>query len=93
MVGSFLVLFKCFWEYENVVHIDDHPSFSDFFLEGLVHVGLECDGGIAQAEKHDFQFEMAKRGGKGCFPAVVRVDQDVVISGLDIHLGEVFHIA
>jgi hypothetical protein len=45
--GSFLVFFKGIQEYENIVHIDDHPSFGDFFLERLVHVGLECSRGIA----------------------------------------------
>jgi hypothetical protein len=47
MAGLFLVFFESFREYKNVVHVDNHPSFGNFFLKGLVHVGLERSGRIA----------------------------------------------
>jgi hypothetical protein len=46
-VGSFLVFFKGFQEYEDIVHVDNHPSFSNFLLEGLVHVGFKGSWGVA----------------------------------------------
>jgi hypothetical protein len=92
-VGSFLVFFKGFRKYKNVVHVDDHPSFSDFFLEGLVHVGLERGRGIAQAEEHYFWFKESEGCGESRFPEVIRVNQDVVISRSDVHLREEFRIA
>jgi len=53
-VSLFLVFFKSFRDYENIIHIDHHPSFSNFFLEGLVHVGLERGGELHKPKNMTF---------------------------------------
>ncbi|KAG2075703.1 hypothetical protein BDR04DRAFT_1005360 [Suillus decipiens] len=82
------MFFKSFRKDEDVVHVDNHPSFIDFLLECSVHVGLECSGGVAQAKEHDIRLVEAKLSGKCSFPVVVRVNMDVVISRSDVHFGE-----
>ncbi|KIK32593.1 hypothetical protein CY34DRAFT_101137 [Suillus luteus UH-Slu-Lm8-n1] len=49
-----------FRENENVIHINNHPSFGDLLLERLIHVGLECGRRIAKSKEHDFWFEESK---------------------------------
>ena len=88
-----LVFLKRFGEYQNVIHVDNHPSLVNLFLECLVHICLECHGGVAQSEEHDFWFEESEGRGEGRFPMVIWVNQDVVVSGADIHFGEVLRVA
>ena len=42
---------------EEVVHIDDEPSFSDHISERVVHESLEHGGGVTKAEEHDRWFK------------------------------------
>jgi hypothetical protein len=60
--------------------------------KGLIHIGLESRRGIAKAKKHYFWFIQTKFSRKGSLPSVIRVDVDIIVSGTNIHLGEILHI-
>jgi len=51
---------------------------------------LEGGRGVTETEEHDDGFIEARCGNKGCFPAVIRMDKDVVVSPSDIDLGKIF---
>ena len=87
--GPFSVGFGVRGGDEEVVHIDDEPSFSDHVLEGVIHESLECGRGIAKAEEHDGGFEESFVGDEGRLPLVTIFDMDVVVPLTDIKLGEV----
>ena len=38
---------------EEVIHVDDEPSFSDHVPERVIHEPLEGGGGELQAEEYD----------------------------------------
>ena len=74
---------------QEVVHIDDEPSFSDHVSERIVHESLERCGGVTKAEEHDCGFEESFVGDEGRLPLVAIFDADVVISPTNVELGEV----
>ena len=47
MAGSFSMGLGVRGCNEEVIHVDDEPSFSDHVPEGVIHESLECDGGVA----------------------------------------------
>ena len=59
-------------------------------MEGVVHVGLEGGRGVAESEKHNRRFIESEWGREGHLPAVLRVDEDVVVSPSDVELSEDF---
>ena len=77
---------------EEVIHVDDKPSFSDHVPEGVVHESLEHGGGVAKAEKHDSGFKESLVGNEGGLPLVTIFDLDIVVSPMDIELGEMVNI-
>ena len=77
---------------EEVVHIDDEPSFSNHIAEGVVHETLEGGGGVGEPEEHHGGFEEASVGDEGCVPLVTILDSYIVISPLDVELSENFSI-
>ena len=42
---------------EEIVHIDDEPSFSDHIVEGVIHEPLKGGRGVGEPEEHDSGFE------------------------------------
>jgi len=50
---------------------------------------LKGGRGIAETEEHDDRFIETGLSNKGCFPMIVRMDKDIVISPSDINLGKV----
>ena len=44
-------------EYEEIVHVDDKPSFSNHVSEGIVHETLECGRGVVETEEYDGGFK------------------------------------
>ena len=42
---------------EEVIYVDDEPSFSDHALEGVIHELLECSGRVTETEEHHRGFE------------------------------------
>ena len=77
---------------EEVIHIDNQPSFSDHVSERVIHESLECGGGVAKTKEHNGQFKESFVGDKGCFPLVTIFDTDVVISLVNIEFGEVVSV-
>src|SRR6267154_3621752 len=78
---------------QYVIHIYNRPSFTDLLCEDLVHVGLEGGWGVAETKEHDIGLEQPVSRRKGCFPAIVRMDAYVVITGPDVDLCEILGIA
>ena len=58
----------------------------------MVHIGLEGGGRVAKAEEHHCGFVKPKRGRKGGFLVILRSDENVVISPVDIEFSEDFAI-
>ena len=73
---------------EEVVHIDNEPSFSNHIPEGVGHESLESGGGIGHAKEHNHGFIESPVGNEGGFPLVSILDLDIVISLLHVKLGE-----
>ena len=92
MAGSLFVGFGVGRGNEEVVHVDDQPSFSDHVSERIVHALLECSRGVAKAKEHDHQFEESFVHDESRLPLVIIFDADVVVSPTDIELGEVASI-
>ena len=44
-------------EYEEIVHVDDKPSFSDHISEGIIYETLECGREVVETEEHDSGFK------------------------------------
>ena len=44
-------------EYEEIVHVDDKPSFSDHVSEGIVHKALEYGRRVVETKEHDSGFK------------------------------------
>ena len=42
---------------EEIIHIDDEPSFGDHVTEGVVHESLKHGGGIGKSKEHNSGFE------------------------------------
>ena len=73
---------------EEVVHVDDEPSFCNHIPERVGHELLESGGGVGHAEEHNHGFVESPVGNESGFPLVSILDLDVVISPLYVKLGE-----
>ena len=77
---------------EEVVHVDDEPSFSDHVSEGVIHELLEHGRGVAKTKEHDGGFKKSFVDDEGHLPLVTILDADVVVSPMDVKFGEVVSI-
>jgi hypothetical protein len=73
---------------QEIIHIDVEPSFINFLTEDLVHHGLECGGGVAKAEEYDQWFKATAIGNECGFPLVTFSNSHIVISPMNVKLGE-----
>ena len=73
---------------EEIIHIDDEPSFGNHVTERVVHETLEGGGRVGKPEEHHGRFEKSFMGDKGCFPLVTVFDLHVVIPPPNVELGE-----
>ena len=92
MMGPFLVDFWVGGGNEEVVHIDDEPSFSDHVSKQVVHEPLECGGGVAKTKEHDGGFKESLVGDEGHLPLMTIFDVDVVVPPTNIKLSEVVSV-
>ena len=92
VAGSLSVGFQVGRGNEEVIHVDDQPSFSDHVLEGVVHESLECGRRVAEVKEHDSWFEESFMGDEGCLPLVTILDVDIVVLPINIKLGEVMGV-
>ena len=44
-------------EYEEIIHVDDKPSFSNHVMKGVIHEALECGKGVVETKEHNSGFE------------------------------------
>ena len=77
---------------EEVIHVDDKPSFGDHVSEGVVHESLEHGRGITKTKEHHSWLKESFVGNEGCFPLMTILDTDVVVSPMNVELGEVVSI-
>ena len=80
-------------EDEEVIHVDDEPSFSNHIAEGVIHETLEGGGQIGKSKEHDGGFKESLVGDEGRLPLVAILDPYIVVSPTDAELGEYFGIA
>ena len=73
---------------EEIIHVDNEPSFGNHITEGVVHKTLESGGGVGKSEEHHSGFEKSFVGNKGCFPLVTVLDSYIVVSPPDVEFGE-----
>ena len=73
---------------EEVIHINDEPSFHNYISERVGHESLKGGGGVGHAEEHDNGFIESSVGNEGGLPLVAILDSDIVISPLYIKLGK-----
>ena len=74
-------------EDHDVVNVNDYDVFH--VGEDLVHHGLECGGGVAEAEEHDSGFEGSSVADEGCFPFITFLNPYVIVSPPKVYLREV----
>ena len=46
-------------EYEEIIHVNDKPSFSDHILKEVIHEMLECGRGVVETKEHNSRFEQS----------------------------------
>ena len=90
--GSFCVGLGVGGGNEEVIHIDDEPSFSDHISEGVIYESLECGGRVTKAKEHDGGFEEPFVGDEGCLPLVTILDADIVVPLTNVEFGEVTNV-
>ena len=77
---------------EDVIHIDQEPSFIDFVFEDVVHHVLEGRWQVAKAKEHDCGFKKSFIHFEDCFPFVSFFDPDIIVSSSKIKFCVVFGI-
>ena len=73
---------------EEVIHVNDEPSFCNHIPERVGHKSLKNGRRIGHAEEHDSGFIEPSVGNEDSLPLVAFLDSDIVISPLYIKLGE-----
>ena len=88
VLGALAVDFFVRGKDEEVVHVDDKPSFCDHVLEGVVHELLKHSWGVGESKEHDHWFKEPLMDDENRLPLMAIFDVDVVIAPSDIKLGE-----
>ena len=73
---------------EEIIHVDNEPSFSNHVAEGVVHESLKGGGGVGKSEEHYGWFKEPLVGNEGGFPLVTILDPYVVVPPPNIELGK-----
>ena len=73
---------------QDVIHVTDELSTANEVLEDVIHHGLKCCGGVAQAKKHHSQFIQPAVGGKCSFPFVTFLNPNVIEAPLEVQPSE-----
>ena len=73
---------------EEIIHIDNEPSFGNHVVEGVVHESLKGSRGVGEAEEHHGGFKESFVGDEGCFPLVTIFDPYVVVPPSYVELSE-----
>ena len=92
MTGSFGMGCRVRGDDEEVIYIDDEPSFSDHVSKRVIHKLLEGGGGVAKTKEYDCGFEESFVGNESCLPLITILDADIVIPPSNVEFGEVASI-
>ena len=76
---------------EEIIHVNDKPSFCNHVAKGIIHKVLEDGRGISETKEHHSWFEESLMGNEDGFPLMSILDLDVIVPPLDIKFGEDFH--
>ena len=76
-------------ECEDVVHEADGTPLVDEVSEDIIHHGLECCWGVAEAEEHDKWFIQPTIRLEGCLIFISLLNADIVETPLQVELGKV----
>jgi len=71
---------------EDLIHIDQEPSFIDFVLADVVHHVLGGRWQVAKAKKHDYGFKKPFIRFEGCFPFISFFHPDIIVSPSKVEL-------
>ena len=44
-------------EHEEIIYVDDEPSFSNHVMKGVIYKALKCGRGVVETEEHDSGFK------------------------------------
>ena len=72
----------------KIVHVDLQPFLPEHVGKNVVHERLECGWSITKPEEHDSGFKESHGSDESCFPLVLFPNTDVVVSPVDVKLGE-----
>ena len=86
--SSFFMSFVIVRVDEEVIHVNDKPSFCNHIPERVGHESLKGGGRVGHAKEHNSGFVKSPVGNESGFPLVTVLDADIVISPLYIELGE-----
>ena len=87
--GLFLAFLFSLGKYEDVINVNDEPSFHNHISQSWTHEGLKSGQGVALSKEHDQGFIESIGCDECCLPFVPFLDANVVIPPLHVHLGEV----
>ena len=87
--GPLLAFLQGFHEYQDIVHVDDQPPFSDYVSKGGIHERLEGGQGVALPKEHNQGFIKTEGSGKSGFPFISLFDSDVIVPPSYVHFGEI----
>ena len=73
---------------QEVVYVNNEPSFGDHVSEGVRHELLKGWRGVGHAEEHDGWFIKSSMSNEGCLPLISFFYLDVVISPAYVEFGE-----
>jgi hypothetical protein len=73
---------------EQVIHVNDEPSFSDEVAKKMVHECLERGRGVAESKEHNSWFEETEGSDEHHLPVVFRSDQHIVKSPAYVHFSK-----
>jgi hypothetical protein len=91
--GLFFMEFIIWEEDEDIVHLDNEPSFGDHVSKGVIHETLEGRQGVSESKEHHRGFEEAFVGDEGGFPLLSVLVADIVVSPSHNEFGEGFGIS
>ena len=73
---------------EEIIHVDNEPSFGNHIPEGVVHETLERGRGVGESKEHHRGFEEPSVGDEGGLPLVSVLDPYVIVPPSDVELGK-----
>ena len=79
----------------QVIHVDFEPLFSCHIGEDVVHKCLKSQWDITETKEYDSGLEAAEGSDECGLPLIFLLNVDVIVSPLDIELGEkggIFHV-